>query len=246
MVCHLSKGAGYDCQRHYEILGNSVLCVFLDANAPALAGEYFVDGQNCLTFSSPEELLAKIENMTEPTATHRRSREDLVGRHLASKRAEQFLLTTMRHGVTRQKAGLRSGLEWHCGYGGTCPGRQCCRSCSRVTRSPLSAFPPTTGRANLAPCLESALAQTYEKFEVLVVDDASTDETVTVPSASRRATLGFGCPGMLTTWDSWGTGPLCRARRVEPGSSFSSRTTISLPRAWPPCSTTRGPTPRSW
>src|SRR5438132_1637275 len=33
------KGAGYDCQRHYEILGNSVLCVFLDANAAALLRE---------------------------------------------------------------------------------------------------------------------------------------------------------------------------------------------------------------
>ncbi len=51
-----------------------MLCVFLDANAPALLREYFVDGQNCLTFSSPEELLAKIENMTEPERLIERAR----------------------------------------------------------------------------------------------------------------------------------------------------------------------------
>ena len=46
------KGAGYDCQRHYEILGQAVLCIFMDEGAPPLLRKCFRDGHNCLTFSN--------------------------------------------------------------------------------------------------------------------------------------------------------------------------------------------------
>ena len=85
------KGAGYDCQRHYEILGNAVLCIYLDRRAPKILREQFVDGVNCLTFSTVEELKRKIDSCKDPGALIERGRKSLHEQHLSSCRAKQLL-----------------------------------------------------------------------------------------------------------------------------------------------------------
>jgi len=50
----------------------------------------------------------------------------------------------------------------------------------RATPTVSICIPTFNGARYLARCLESALGQTHEDFEVLVVDDASTDKTVAV------------------------------------------------------------------
>jgi hypothetical protein len=106
------KGAGYDCQRHYEILGHAVLCIFMDERTPRLLRECFVDNHNCLTFTTPEELVTKMDHCAEPQRLIEQARADLVARHLASKRAEEVLATIARRGVPRRKMSWVSRLEW--------------------------------------------------------------------------------------------------------------------------------------
>ena len=106
------RGAGYDCQRHYEILGHAVLCIFLDEGAPRLLRERFVDDHNCLVFGSVEELVAKMDRCVEPQRLIDQARADLLNHHLASKRAEQVLATITRHGVPQGRPSWLSRLKW--------------------------------------------------------------------------------------------------------------------------------------
>jgi hypothetical protein len=85
------KGAGYDCQRHYEILGNAVLCMYSDRNAPRILREQFVDGDTCLTFGSLKELKYKIEHCSDRERLLHNGRAALLEKHLSSKRAEQLM-----------------------------------------------------------------------------------------------------------------------------------------------------------
>ncbi len=87
------KGAGYDCQRHYEILGNAVLCIYLDAKAPRILREEFLDGINCLTFDSLDSLKRKIDSCKNPGSLIRSGRKSLLEKHLSSCRAKQLLNT---------------------------------------------------------------------------------------------------------------------------------------------------------
>lgn len=84
-------GAGYDCQRHYEILGNAVLCIYLDRNAPKLLRDEFVDGVNCLTFGSGDELKRKIDACKTPLDLIEKGRHALITRHLSSCRAKKLI-----------------------------------------------------------------------------------------------------------------------------------------------------------
>ena len=85
------KGAGYDCQRHYEIFGNAILCIYLDNKAPRILKEKFVDGVNCITFSTVDELKTKIDHSVDKERLLEKSKDDLVKYHLASQRAKQVL-----------------------------------------------------------------------------------------------------------------------------------------------------------
>ncbi len=105
------RGAGYDCQRHYEILGRAVLCIDLDADAPFALKAAFRDGENCLTFASVDELTRKIDACKDPLALIERGRADLASHHLASRRAEQLLERVASAGV---HPGRPRGLAlWH-------------------------------------------------------------------------------------------------------------------------------------
>lgn len=85
------KGEGYDCQRHYEILGHAVLCLYMDRFAPLGMRRAFQDGVNCLHFSSLDELAGKIASCRRKEALIVAGRKDLTVKHLASRRAADFL-----------------------------------------------------------------------------------------------------------------------------------------------------------
>jgi hypothetical protein len=106
------RGGGYDCQRHYEILGQAVLCLFVDAQAPWLMRESFRDGDNCLTFASVAELQAKIAACTDPQRLIDRGRADLERRHLASRRARDVLDAVTRRGLPARPPSWRERLTW--------------------------------------------------------------------------------------------------------------------------------------
>lgn len=106
------KGAGYDCQRHYEIFGQAVLCIYLDERAPRLLKGSFTDGVNCLVFRTVKELLEKMERCREPGRLIEAARADLKRRHLASRRAEAVLRAIDRAGMTKKKPSWLSRLEW--------------------------------------------------------------------------------------------------------------------------------------
>jgi len=94
------KGAGYDCMRHYEILGRAVLCIYLDPGAPRILREAFIDGVNCLVFRSVDELKFKIGTCADPQRLLDQGRRSLLTNHLATQRAEQVLKTL--HSLTGQ------------------------------------------------------------------------------------------------------------------------------------------------
>jgi hypothetical protein len=106
------KGNGYDCQRHYEILGQAVLCIYLDAGAPYLLREQFRNDDNCLTFSSTQELEEKMAACHDPERLIERGRQDLERFHLASRRAEQMLGTISRQGMSGKKPGVIGRVLW--------------------------------------------------------------------------------------------------------------------------------------
>jgi hypothetical protein len=106
------KGVGYDCQRHYEILGQAVLCIHLDAGAPFALRKFFVDGENCLVFSSTAELERKVDQCREPGKLIARAGEDLRRFHLASRRGEQLLEALERHLPARRTPGWLGRRAW--------------------------------------------------------------------------------------------------------------------------------------
>jgi hypothetical protein len=106
------RGGGYDCQRHYEILGQAVLCLYLDAGAPWLLRESFRDGDNCLTFASVAELEAKIAACADPQRLIDRGRRDLEQHHLASRRARDVLDAITRRALRPRRLSLGERLTW--------------------------------------------------------------------------------------------------------------------------------------
>lgn len=106
------KGEGYDCQRHYEILGNAVLCIYQDSSTPRILKEAFVDGVNCLTFSSVDELRTKIERCTDPELLLRNGKQALLDKHLSSRRAQQMIDTVAAVHGTRRRYYFYSALKY--------------------------------------------------------------------------------------------------------------------------------------
>lgn len=90
-------GAGYDCQRHYEILGQAVLCVYLDRSAPKILQESFIDNQNCIVWRTANELFEKIDKCKDKEAILQRGKESLVQYHLSSVRAKQVLQEALKY-----------------------------------------------------------------------------------------------------------------------------------------------------
>jgi len=97
------KGAGYDCQRHYEILGNAILCIYIDHGAPRILKESFIDNVNCLIFQSVDELRGKIISCRNRESLIERGRNDLRKYHLSSVRALQILDKLENFKVHRKK-----------------------------------------------------------------------------------------------------------------------------------------------
>lgn len=106
------KGAGYDCQRHYEILGNAILCIYQDSSMPRILQEAFVDGFNCLTFSSVRELQKKIGHCSNPALLLRNGRQALLEKHLSSRRAQQVIDTVTSLRGTRRRYYFFSALKY--------------------------------------------------------------------------------------------------------------------------------------
>lgn len=106
------KGEGYDCQRHYEILGHAVLCIYMDRFAPPGMKRAFLDGVNCLHFSSPGELESKIASCRNREALIAAGRNDLKEKHLASRRAAEFLSVLGRADLRPAKMRLTEALAW--------------------------------------------------------------------------------------------------------------------------------------
>jgi glycosyltransferase involved in cell wall biosynthesis len=87
---------------------------------------------------------------------------------------------------------------------------------------------PTYNRGRLLPaCIDSALAQDYPSFEVVVVDDGSTDRTAEVcegygsriryfrkPNGGAASALNYGIGKMRGTWFKW----LSSDDELEPGA----------------------------
>ena len=106
------KGEGYDCQRHYEILGNAVLCIYRDSSTPRILKEAFVDGVNCLTFSSLSQLRTKIEQCTDPVLLLDNGKRALREKHLSSRRAQQFMERIEALRGTRRRYYFYSALKY--------------------------------------------------------------------------------------------------------------------------------------
>jgi len=59
------KGAGWDCQRHYEILGRSVPIIEVADDAPLHFISMWRDGENCITFNGDHKMIEdKIADIT--------------------------------------------------------------------------------------------------------------------------------------------------------------------------------------
>lgn len=106
------KGEGYDCQRHYEILGHAVLCIYMDRFAPLAIKRAFVDGVNCLHFSSPDELAGKIATCDKKEELIQAGISDLKAKHTASRRAAEFLSTLQGSNLRSRKLRLSELLAW--------------------------------------------------------------------------------------------------------------------------------------
>src|SRR4030065_636081 len=106
------KGEGYDCQRHYEILGHAVLCVYMDRFTPPGMKRAFLHGVNCLHFSSSDELAGKIASCRSKEELIQAGRNDLKGKHLASRRAAEVLSVLRGMDLRPRKMRLSEVLEW--------------------------------------------------------------------------------------------------------------------------------------
>ena len=106
------KGAGYDCQRHYEIFGNAVLCIYLDESAPRILKEQFVDGVNCVAFSTIHELKQKIDSCPNREELLSNGRRALVQCHISSRRAEQLIGKVISLTARRRRYHLLSSVRY--------------------------------------------------------------------------------------------------------------------------------------
>ena len=94
------KGAGWDCQRHYEILGRAVPIIEVTKDAPLHFQKMWVDGENCLTYDGdPAIIKEKVKSIgsVQWDLMVQRGFEELMDSYLASRVAEDLL---KRSGVT--------------------------------------------------------------------------------------------------------------------------------------------------
>lgn len=106
------KGAGYDCQRHYEILGNAVLCIYLDRTAPQILKDEFTDGVNCITFGSAGELKNKIDRCKDREMLLHNGRRSLHEKHLSSRRARQLIDAVLKVRNTQRRYHFFSAVQY--------------------------------------------------------------------------------------------------------------------------------------
>jgi len=94
-------------------------------------------------------------------------------------------------------------------------------------------IPARNESRNIAPCVESALASTYPRLEVIVVDDHSTDDTGAIASsiAARDPRLRVVVPPPLPNdwFGSSGRARSVRRRRAAPSSASSTPTLARRP-----------------
>ena len=106
-----------------------------------------------------------------------------------------------------------------------------------ATEPLVSVILPTYNRAAMLPrAIETVLAQTYPRWELVIVDDASEDDTAAIVASARCGSITAGSapratPGSRQPRERWSPISTTTMRCIRAGSSRSSGLSSSVRRS---------------